>query len=647
MQAAAGAVEQGRGGHDLVRQAGIAGTGPAALVEEDIHQEAGADIGAGADEVGPEDGLCGIIGPDEVVGGVVVVKALLPLGADIDAQGVIGDALVAQPGLVVPEEDQDHRLLYVPEGVDHLLHPQAGIPDAPEVVVDDVIIAVTQPALGDIDLRKIGIVRRVGAVVLVGHVEGEDGALLQGCQDMLRHIRQEHRVLWDPIHKVRIVVLDEAVVRDTQVRVDIEPVVEGFVARVGALDGVALAFEVPGIAPGGPPEALQRGKARQYAPLRVDGAAGEDIGQQPTVEALGLEGVVFGVGVHAGDLIRDLGQVAEGLQLGQDDADLLLPGDIRGGVRRQDRLGGIGVVALRRRGQGVGDGVQERIDAAPGDIAVGVDPRVQLRPDGHGVVKLLAGVIAGAEPGGQGDHGGSQGDPGQGPAEPSPEEAEDAGAQHRQHTGQDDLPGDGDVLTGHLGGLGEDQKILGVDGVAAGHELPVLGPGKEQADGSIQREGQPGPVQKGQQQQTQQPEGEQIQHQHLRLGQIPPEQVQAIVASGKIQAHKAQAQAGRGKEDQSQQHPERMSGVGFQSEHGKHLEITDISSIAENPEIARKNRPVRGRGGQLWTYIDLCIGGAITYRRAPCPERGGRSRTGSSAAPRDPRCRQSRRRSCR
>ena len=37
----------------------------------------------------------------------------------------------------------------------------------------------------------------------------------------------------------------------------------------------------------------------------------------------------------------------------------------------------------------------------------------------------------------------------------------------------------------------------------------------------------------------------------------------------------------------------------------------------------------------------------ITCRRAPCPERGGRSRTGSSAAPRDPRCRWSHQRSCR
>ena len=37
----------------------------------------------------------------------------------------------------------------------------------------------------------------------------------------------------------------------------------------------------------------------------------------------------------------------------------------------------------------------------------------------------------------------------------------------------------------------------------------------------------------------------------------------------------------------------------------------------------------------------------ITYRRVPCPERGGPLRSGSSAVPRDPRCRRSHRRSCR
>ena len=37
----------------------------------------------------------------------------------------------------------------------------------------------------------------------------------------------------------------------------------------------------------------------------------------------------------------------------------------------------------------------------------------------------------------------------------------------------------------------------------------------------------------------------------------------------------------------------------------------------------------------------------LTCRRAPWPGRGGRPLPGSSAAPRDPRCRQSRRRSCR
>ena len=39
--------------------------------------------------------------------------------------------------------------------------------------------------------------------------------------------------------------------------------------------------------------------------------------------------------------------------------------------------------------------------------------------------------------------------------------------------------------------------------------------------------------------------------------------------------------------------------------------------------------------------------GSLTYRTVPWRGRGGRPRSGSSAAPRDPRCRWSRRRSCR
>ena len=46
--------------------------------------------------------------------------------------------------------------------------------------------------------------------------------------------------------------------------------------------------------------------------------------------------------------------------------------------------------------------------------------------------------------------------------------------------------------------------------------------------------------------------------------------------------------------------------------------------------------------------LELPLGASpVTCRRVPCPERGGRSRTGSSAAARDPRCRWSRQRSCR
>ena len=56
------------------------------------------------------------------------------------------------------------------------------------------------------------------------------------------------------------------------------------------------------------------------------------------------------------------------------------------------------------------------------------------------------------------------------------------------------------------------------------------------------------------------------------------------------------------------------------------------------------------RTGNDTHHTDQALSAAtrrITSRRAPCPERDGRSRTGSSAVLRDPRCRQSRQRSCR
>ena len=344
---AAGGMEHGDGVQQGIGEAGIARAVPAALPEKHIHQEAGADIGADAGEVAVQRRPGGIVCPDQVVGGVVVIEGGICIGGDVDAQSLIGDALFPQPGLVISEEDQDHRLLPGAEGIGHGGHLPCRVPDTEEVVVDDVVVAVAELPLGDEGLVKAGGIGAVGAMVLVGHIEGKDRGGGHGGQGVLRDVGQEDFVARDAGDEIPEVVLDEAVAGNSQVFVDIQPVVEGLIARVGTLDGVALLREVPGVAPGGAAEALQPGEARQHTALRVDGAAGEDIGEQTAVEALVQQGVVRGVGVGACDPVGQPGQVAEGLQLGHDDADPLILRDVIGGKAAEDGFGGLLVIALR------------------------------------------------------------------------------------------------------------------------------------------------------------------------------------------------------------------------------------------------------------------------------------------------------------
>ena len=66
-----------------------------------------------------------------------------------------------------------------------------------------------------------------------------------------------------------------------------------------------------------------------------------------------------------------------------------------------------------------------------------------------------------------------------------------------------------------------------------------------------------------------------------------------------------------------------------------------------NARIIRRHcRPKKGadESAPFFILLGIC---QITYRRVPCSGRGGRPQTGSSSALRDPRCRRSRRRSCR
>ena len=155
-----------------------------------------------------------------------------------------------------------------------------------------------------------------------------------------------------------------------------------------------------------------------------------------------------------------------------------------------------------------------------------------------------------------------QGQPGQGLFQPSlAQERQDEHHRQHQNGGEDDLPGDLDVLTGHLGGFAEDQQVAGEDGVAAGHELPVLGPAKEQAHRAGNEIGQPGPTEGRIEQQKQQHEGDKIQHQHHGLGKIPGEQGRAMVTGGEEQAHKTQEAAAR--QEQQPGHDLHQPGTGL------------------------------------------------------------------------------------
>ena len=95
-----------QGGHlpRLLGELEEGGAGPAALLKQLRHQEAGGEVAALPPEV-PAQGLPGRgVGPDQIGRGVVLVKALQCGGVKAGPDAVIGVVAVASPGLVVAEE---------------------------------------------------------------------------------------------------------------------------------------------------------------------------------------------------------------------------------------------------------------------------------------------------------------------------------------------------------------------------------------------------------------------------------------------------------------------------------------------------------------------------------------------------------------
>ena len=65
---------------------------PAALVKDQVHEEAGGHVRTLAHKVAAQGLLGPVVGPDEVPGGVVVVKALFRGGVQVHPQLLIGPA---------------------------------------------------------------------------------------------------------------------------------------------------------------------------------------------------------------------------------------------------------------------------------------------------------------------------------------------------------------------------------------------------------------------------------------------------------------------------------------------------------------------------------------------------------------------------
>lgn len=147
---------------------------PAALVKDQVHEEAGGHVGTLPYKVVAQGLLGRVVGPDEVTGGIVVVKALFRGGVQIHPQLLVGGVAVPQPGLVVAVDDHHHRPLLGGELVQQPPELIGRILDGAQVVVHNVGGFGGIPAVGEVDAPPdaLGV---IGAVALIGDIEGEIG----------------------------------------------------------------------------------------------------------------------------------------------------------------------------------------------------------------------------------------------------------------------------------------------------------------------------------------------------------------------------------------------------------------------------------------------------------------------------------------
>ena len=181
-----------------------------------------------------------------------------------------------------------------------------------------------------------------------------------------------------------------------------------------------------------------------------------------------------------------------------------------------------------------------------GEKPVALKPLVQLIPDREALVELTIGIYPEIHKKRACQKHGAQ-------TKPQPQLAGSAAEEEEKHQRpchdkrqrQADLPGKRHIVDAHLEPLFDDGQILGIDRVAATHELPVFGPGIKQRERTRQRKADPGATGQKPQQQNQNHKRQQIQQNQKRLLQVKPQKIQLVFASAKIEIHHPHAAAGQ------------------------------------------------------------------------------------------------------
>ena len=439
---------------------------------------------------------------------------------------------------MISEEDQHHRLLH---GLQLLRQPHHGVHGVGypvEVVVPDVAALLAEAGVGGGQvLHRGGEGGLIGPVVLVGHGEGEAGAILHLVLQLVGQLGHQNVVRVVDGRQGRdqrlVVVVGEPLLLKAQVFVDVLAVIEPAVARVAEHGLVALAAEVPDVGVGGLAEVVVGGIAGEEAPLAVHGASGEDVGEQVARHRLLLQLVPRLVGLHHRlglSQNRQVGEVAEGLQHDAHDADLLLRGDVLVGEGRQQGLGVSLVVALRGCGEHLPEGVEEGVDTALGHKDLHIGPLV----DEAVVCGFL--VEGGAEvPAGEGhSHEGQAAQRAEGPVFPVPqafghEEDGEQQTSHEAENGEPGQPGDVQGVASHdAARLGGQTQVGGQQGVGSQADFEVVHHGNAHDGQEAEQEARPGPAE----QEVAQPDkghgGQQVQRQNDRVGEIGVENGQGV-----------------------------------------------------------------------------------------------------------------------